>query len=289
MSGLIPAIKLCKSPPSHSLVIKKTMEQLKQPQLGQTIISLRQKKQLTQEELVERCNINVRTLQRIEAGEVTPRDFTVRSILSALEYDVDEVQRAIEQRSGNSKIQMAWIAGAIYFVIGLIEAVVDFSRYESGLPVYFDMIYTSIKLIAAISFVFFMVGFVSVGQRYENSILKIGAFLMAGSIAIMAIFDVVSLFSTMTEDEFLITKGIQGVMFGGADIVIGIGLFRLADKFGDIAKVAGLLEIAAGICFLTFVLSLFGLILWTLAIILEVVVLYQCYDRGHNSVPTLSL
>jgi len=47
---------------------------MKQPQLGQTILTLRQEKKITQEELVERCNLNVRTLQRIEAGEVTPRD-----------------------------------------------------------------------------------------------------------------------------------------------------------------------------------------------------------------------
>ena len=46
---------------------------MKQPELGQIIHDLRKQKGLTQEELVEKCNISVRTIQRIEAGEVTPR------------------------------------------------------------------------------------------------------------------------------------------------------------------------------------------------------------------------
>ncbi|MCS5489833.1 helix-turn-helix domain-containing protein [Algoriphagus limi] len=46
---------------------------MKQPELGKKISELRKAKGMTQEELVEKCNLNVRTIQRIEAGEVTPR------------------------------------------------------------------------------------------------------------------------------------------------------------------------------------------------------------------------
>ena len=45
------------------------MSLMKQPQLGLKILELRQQKGFTQEELVEQCNISVRTIQRIEAGE----------------------------------------------------------------------------------------------------------------------------------------------------------------------------------------------------------------------------
>ena len=255
------------------------MELLKQPQLGQTILNLRQLKKLTQEELVEQCNINVRTLQRIEAGDVTPRDFTVRSILTALEYDIDQIQKSIELKSGNRKLQVAWIAGAIYFVLGLFEAVADFNRFTEDLPFYFNLAYTSIKLVAVISFVFFMMGFVVVGEQYKSSIIKIGAWLMAATVAIMGIYDIISLFSPMTEEEFWLIKGGEGVMFGAADIVFGIGLLKLTKELGNMAKVAGLLEILAGAMFLTFLLALPGLFVWTAAIAVEVVILYQCYDR----------
>lgn len=64
---------------------------MKQPELGKKITELRKGKGLTQEELVDRCNISVRTLQRIEAGEVTPRSYTVRTILAALDYDLSKI------------------------------------------------------------------------------------------------------------------------------------------------------------------------------------------------------
>ena len=46
---------------------------------------------MTQEELVQKCNITVRTIQRIEAGETTPRTFTIKTILNALGYEYEKV------------------------------------------------------------------------------------------------------------------------------------------------------------------------------------------------------
>ena len=54
---------------------------------------LRKAKGLTQEELVEKCNLSVRTLQRIEAGEVTPRPITVKLIFEALEVSFDKTMK----------------------------------------------------------------------------------------------------------------------------------------------------------------------------------------------------
>jgi len=59
---------------------------MKQPDLGKKIAELRKAQGLTQEELVEKCNLNVRTLQRIESGEVMPRSYTIRLIFSALGF-----------------------------------------------------------------------------------------------------------------------------------------------------------------------------------------------------------
>lgn len=61
---------------------------MKQPELGRKIAELRKAKGYTQEELVEKCNLSVRTLQRIEAGEVLPRSHTIRVIFAALDYRV---------------------------------------------------------------------------------------------------------------------------------------------------------------------------------------------------------
>ena len=62
---------------------------IQQPELGKKISDLRKDKGLTQEELVAKCNLSVRTLQRIEAGEVTPRPITIKLIFEALEVSFE--------------------------------------------------------------------------------------------------------------------------------------------------------------------------------------------------------
>ena len=57
---------------------------MKQPELGTKIADGRVKKNITQKELAELCNIDIRTIQRIEAGEVVPRMYTLKLISAAL-------------------------------------------------------------------------------------------------------------------------------------------------------------------------------------------------------------
>uniref|UniRef100_UPI003216B8FC helix-turn-helix domain-containing protein n=1 Tax=uncultured Draconibacterium sp. TaxID=1573823 RepID=UPI003216B8FC len=66
---------------------------MQQPELGRKIAELRKAKGFTQEELVELCNLNVRTLQRIEAGYVTPRTYTLKLIFDALDYPYFKTKR----------------------------------------------------------------------------------------------------------------------------------------------------------------------------------------------------
>ena len=58
---------------------------------GLFIKDLRLKKGLTQEELADKTDISVRTIQRIENGEVDPRLYTLQSIALALEIDYAEL------------------------------------------------------------------------------------------------------------------------------------------------------------------------------------------------------
>ncbi len=72
---------------------------MKQPELGLKIIFLRQSKGLTQEELVKQCNISIRTLQRIESGEVVPRGYTLRLISKVLDFDFFSLSEDIPDQS----------------------------------------------------------------------------------------------------------------------------------------------------------------------------------------------
>lgn len=75
---------------------------LKQPDLGKKIAELRKAQGFTQEELVEKCKVSVRTLQRIESGEVEPRSYTIKVIFAALDYRVFDTSEQSLKKAGRS-------------------------------------------------------------------------------------------------------------------------------------------------------------------------------------------
>lgn len=257
---------------------------MRQPELGQKITALRKSKNLTQEELVDACHVSVRTIQRIESGEVTPRTSTIKIILAALGedlrsfHDSGQTNEDIELERAENSLQIAWIAGIIYFIVGFLEAGLDYTRFEEGdgdIPWEF---YTSVKVIALISYVLFMGGLAVLGNFFSNSILKIAAYLMIGFTSIILIFDVFTLFFPVSNDTLMLILPSESISIGAAEIILGIGLIKLQDGMGRMALLAGVLELIIGFCFLVVILFILGYILLIPALILEIVILYKGYE-----------
>jgi len=95
---------------------------MNQPDLGKKIAELRKAKGFTQEELVEQCNLNVRTLQRIESGEVTPRSYTLKVIFEALDYEVNNSAELNANVSVNVRLVIKdWFVRFYEYVIDLFN------------------------------------------------------------------------------------------------------------------------------------------------------------------------
>lgn len=77
---------------------------------GSLIRDLRTRKGLTQEELSAKTEISVRTIQRIESGEVDPRAYTLQVIAAALDVEF-EVLAASESTSdaASSRESKKWL------------------------------------------------------------------------------------------------------------------------------------------------------------------------------------
>ena len=71
---------------------------IQQPELGKRIADCRKEKGLTQEELALKCNLDVRTLQRIESARVMPRAYNIRMIFEALEISDDNSLNSSNRR-----------------------------------------------------------------------------------------------------------------------------------------------------------------------------------------------
>lgn len=83
------------------------------------IIHLRKSKGITQESLSEKTGLNVRTIQRIESGEVDPRLYTLKLIANALEVDLEELLPNPSQNDLN-QIALLHLTPAGFFLLPAI-------------------------------------------------------------------------------------------------------------------------------------------------------------------------
>lgn len=272
---------------------------MKQPELGKKLSDLRKAKGLTQEELVDKCNISVRTIQRIEAGEVTPRSYTIKTILAALECDAD-LLLDIDGSSGRSiadslkrfllldirgsesvefltrQLTIAWIAGVLYFLLGFFEGAADTFRFNQGWMIFSSSVYIVIKIAVLIAFIFFQRGFILAGSAFNNYLLRILSFLLIVGNVVTAAYDIASLYYDAIERMFVL--GSEAFTFGGIGIVYGVSLWRLRNPLGVIASWAGIFEVIAGCFFLTIVLGFVGFFFLMPATLLEIILLFKSVD-----------
>ncbi|PKA83078.1 helix-turn-helix protein [Ulvibacter sp. MAR_2010_11] len=265
---------------------------MRQPELGKKITELRKIKGLTQEELVAQCNINVRTIQRIEAGEVTPRSYTVRTIFEVLGYDLEELEgetsktnsefdRLIlptlsstkEKRFLISNLKIACIGGIIYFLTGFIEFALDYARFYENELIWGEAGYISLKFIVLGSFIYFIRGFFLLGKVYRNYLLKIGAFLLITINILFYAYDMVSLYLDLFYIEYVLV--VQMLFYGMGGFVLGFATLKLAPFAGTLASVAGGLKIACSVFFLTVILGWLGYMLLIPTVFVQIVLLYK--------------
>ncbi|MFD0796195.1 helix-turn-helix domain-containing protein [Maribacter chungangensis] len=261
---------------------------MQQPELGNKIIALRKQKGFTQEELVERCNINVRTLQRIENGEVSPRSYTIKTILSALDHDYEELYgeekttakdsivlgSETEVKSVKFLLTLAAISGILYLLVGPFEAFLDYYRFGGERMVFGLGGHVFIKIVSYFSYALFIYGFLIIGKLYQNYLMKIAAVLLISVLLLFYSYDIVSLFyaSVLPIEGILVA---QSIIVGTLGLLFGISLIKSSKEWGVLGYVAGGLELFTAFCFLIVILALVGLVTQFPTVIVEVVLLIK--------------
>ncbi len=263
---------------------------MKQPELGRKLLELRKQKGLTQEELVEQCNINVRTIQRIEAGEVMPRSFTLKTILNALGEDLKNLEKRESSLFENLDfkdikfsgiyLKLAWICGIIYFLSGFVEFAIDYVRFYEDELIISKEAYISMKFIILITYIYFMWGFVLSGKIFNNYLLKIGAFFLIGITILFYGYDMVSLYFEPFYMEYVLVT--QSIFCGIGSFIFGFALLRLVKPMGNIAQIAGGIEIATGVFFILVFMAWLGLIFLIPSVLLQIILLYKTEELLKN-------
>ncbi|KPM32262.1 Hypothetical protein I595_1912 [Croceitalea dokdonensis DOKDO 023] len=259
---------------------------MKQPELGLKITELRKQKGYTQEELVEQCNINVRTLQRIENGEVSPRSYTVKMILSALDYDYESLQAekreathtlapipSAEAKSIHSLLTMAWMAGIVFFVLSIFKGFTDYYQMYEDTFVFGQAGHVAIKALIMVFNGLVLYGFLIAGNVLKNHVMKIAAMLMFLVLLGYYAFDIASVFSEKIDIEVVLLVGAIG--FGATGIIFGISVLQSRKIIGGLALALGVLELVLAACLLLILLAPLAYLLLMPVIILEILFLYK--------------
>ncbi|MBI3123398.1 MAG: helix-turn-helix transcriptional regulator [Ignavibacteriales bacterium] len=187
---------------------------MQQNQIGQKIAELRAQHGLTQEEIAAKCNINVRTIQRIEKGEVKPRSYTLKILSTALGYDLLNTETNLSfnnsawvvsfYASSLIAVFMPWaIFVSIAFVAFMWMKLKNESEliYEHGKNVINSQIVLIILSLLLLSFLFFMMNkSMYMGGTYDktliNNMLEYTSYYMKAYysfIALVVIYSIVNI------------------------------------------------------------------------------------------------
>lgn len=258
---------------------------MKQPELGKKVSELRKAKGMTQEELVEKCNLNVRTVQRIEAGEVTPRSYTVKALFEALEYHWENEKSEENQKNVKPSPLLYGAVGAaiLYFFLSILELGLDQENLGGELS-YSLIVYSLIKTGSYLFYVIFLVGWLKLIKTFPNTILTIALWAMIGANVIWYLIDMISLFTDAISfgDLYMLKVSSFGFLYA----FLGFGYLAYKKQFSSVATIMGALLIVAGALMFTGVGVFLALIPWTLAEIVQIgLMVYLIQKIGRNSSP----
>lgn len=283
---------------TRNIVLQQNVMQ--QPELGRRLIALRKEKNLTQEELVEKSHVSVRTIQRIEAGEVLPRVSTIKILLEALgesfetfssqQTQVMDPQKRKLPSANRTTLLIAMLAGAVYLVLAVIAGALDIAWFTRSSHWGFTMnaVYTVTTVLMVLSYVLFARGFIALATLFENSLLKIASYLVVVTVVGMAALNITSL-SVDEVESMWFPYSVSLLLTGAISIIFGVSLIRLQDSMGELSRVAGILEIVMGCMLITIILFFITYVIMIPAMVVEILVLYRGYEylsRPESAQPT---
>lgn len=213
---------------------------MNQPELGRKINEIRNRNGITQKDLSEKCTIDIRTIQRIESGEVFPRTSTLKLISEILGLDYHELvenEQEVQSESGSFRILLliTLFAGVIHLVNWFFYA----PLFPRNLTFYsYNWVFS---IIDVISTVFFYYGFFLIAKYYENKILRFASiFFMIGSPVYFIITIAIGALNIGAAGEMLnqLILSILGINC----IFFGLGLQKVKSSLSALYKSTGILQ-----------------------------------------------
>jgi transcriptional regulator with XRE-family HTH domain len=254
-------------------------QKMKQPELGAYITTLRNNKGLTQKELAEQCNVDIRTIQRIENGDVVPRMYTVNLLSKALDAEINVSANANTEIVIDEKfiqhMRFSWIWG-IVFSVNYVGVVYNIITHSSTL-------FSKLGIIVNIAgYILFSKGFYHLGKKYNNRVLAISTLL---SMVLVAYINMIYFLPTLFIYYFQVY-----ILMCACAIFVAIGMIIQGNKPTNTSRfnlynIAGVVGIIQSLMFLTFDFKIqsAGLVISAFCNLIAIAILYNQY-RGDEKI-----
>ena len=169
------------------------------------------------------------------------------------------------------------IAGIIGLIFQVPWVVLEILKAAKKLSAGMLKFYYLLVIVEGLIYVYFIWGFKIIGDKTKNKLLSVSSIL----ILISAVLLHISVFFNQKYTPLI--NAIIGismiVLMGALSIPFGIGLIRLKDKFGTLAKATGILNIIAGVSFVTIILFFIGLLIFIPMAIMEVILMFKAAEK----------
>ncbi len=212
---------------------------MKQPELGIIVNEVRNEKGITQKELADECNIDIRTVQRIISGEVNPRISTLKLMSEFLEHDFIS---KMEPKDAVSKLSSLLIIAFISGVIHLLAFLVNNTLFPQLLSKSNESFLFGISIIYLLSGSIFYYGIYSSAKSYKNKTLQVAVFI---SISLMIVFGILGFLNVRNLSFINNLRLLFTIVLGLNCIVFGIGLLKSKSQNTLLYRLAGILQIIA--------------------------------------------
>jgi transcriptional regulator with XRE-family HTH domain len=273
---------------------------MEQYELGNRIAQKRKYKGMTQEELAIKCNITTRSIQRIEAGDVSPRSFTLNKISEVLSLSFEDLEitkkstdtlaqkklitvpsKFLFSISADSLIRIAIISASLNLFFAFAEVVISYIQYKHyTISNAISLMSVFVYFASFLTCIIYLYGLFVIGKLNRN------IFLLIGTISFMLIMVLVKGDDVISASNYFLKSylnwEVRYIMFGSAILMNGIGLLQLRKKYGLTAEIAGVLDCLNGLFFLLRVPFPFGLIALAVARIAETLIMYHIYIKIRN-------
>ena len=144
----------------------------------------------------------------------------------------------------NKNLRKSAIAGIVFAVILIPRIILEILLYLHKLTGFYLILYYLVVIVTAAAFACFIWGFKVIGEKTKNKTLIIASEISI-SIEILSVIKSIAL-AQYHPFARIVLSIILAFLAGIAAIILGVGILRLKDKFGNLAKTAGILNIICG-------------------------------------------